>query len=457
MVSDYQAFLDNKSQGGEDSGFAPIFLPDFLVDFQKMLTEWTVRKGRAGLYADTGLGKTPMQLVWAENIRRKTGGSVLILTPLAVSHQTEREGEKFGIECKRSPDGKHRGGIVITNYQRLHYFDPSDFAGCVCDESSILKNFDGKTKATVTEFMRRIPYRLLCTATAAPNDYFELGTSSEALGYLGFQDMLTRFFKEQTKKDYLGWGRKSYRFRGHAEQPFWRWVCSWARACRKPSDFGFDDGKFKLPPLNEVEHVIECSRPRPGMLFAVPAKTLEEQREERRHTLPERCEAAAKLAAGNGSASVVWCHLNKEADLIERLIPGALQVSGSMSDDQKEERLLAFQSGELQKLIIKPKIGAWGLNWQHCHNIVTFPSHSFEAHYQSVRRCWRFGQEHPVTVSIITTEGEQAVLRNLQRKARQADRMFDALVAHMNEAMHVDRTTEFPKQEEVPSWLSSTK
>jgi len=448
----YKEFIQQKSPGNLNAGFDTIVMPDFLFDFQRYLVEWAVRKGRAAIFADCGLGKTPMQLVWAENVIRKTNRPVLILTPLAVSHQTAREADKFGIECHRSADGSHSTQIVVTNYERLHYFDSHKFSGVVCDESSILKNFDGRTKAAVTEFMRQIPYRLLCTATAAPNDFFELGTSSEALGYLGFQDMLSRFFKQETKKDYLGWGRTKYRFRGHAAIPFWKWVCSWARVIRRPYDLGFENNGFILPPLNEHEHIITNSTPRDGMLFATPAVTLEEQREERRITINERCTVAAEKCKVNGSA-VVWCHLNKEADLLEQLIPEAVQVSGSQKDEVKEERLLAFQDQQVPYLITKPKIGCFGLNWQHCHNVVMFPSHSWEQYYQAVRRCWRFGQTQPVDVTLISTAGEQRVLRNLQRKNAQADAMFESLSKYANDALHIDREITFETKEVLPQWL----
>ena len=453
MKTQYCEFLDTKRQEGTGSGFDPVWLPDWLYDFQRSLTGWAIRKGRAAIFADCGLGKTPMQLVWAENVVRKTNKPVLILTPLAVSHQTEREAAKFGIDAARSADGSLPAKIVVTNYERLHYFNPDDFAGVVCDESSIIKNFDGKRKAEITEFMRTRPYRLLCTATAAPNDFFELGTSSEALGYLGHTDMLTRFFKQETKKDYLGWGRTKYRFRGHAEEPFWRWVCSWARVCRRPSDLGFSDERFVLPPLVEREQTIENSTPRPGMLFSTPAKGLQEQREERRITIKERCERAAELAVGHDGATVLWCHLNPEGDLLEKLIPDALQVAGSMDDEKKEERLLAFQAGELRTLVTKPKIGCFGLNWQHCHNVVTFPSHSWEQYYQAVRRCWRFGQDRDVVVNVITTVGERDVIRNLQRKAKQADQMFESLTKYANRALHIETTNGFKHKERVPQWL----
>jgi len=448
----YEDFLLAKSQSHQDSGFEPVWIPDFLFDFQQSLVEWAIRKGRDAIFADCGLGKTPMQLVWAENVVRQTNKRVLILAPLAVSHQTCREAEKFGIECHHSIDGKPIGNITVTNYERLHHFKSSDFVGVVCDESSILKNFDGHRKAEITEFMKNHPYRLACTATAAPNDYFELGTTSEALGYLGYTDMITQFFKEEIFKDMLGWGRKTYRFRGHAEQSFWRWVCSWARVCRKPSDLGFDDRQFVLPELREHEHIIEVKNKRPGFLFTVPAKEMKDQREERRISIRERCEAAANLSLNNGS-SVLWCHLNPEGDLLEKLIPDSKQVCGSMSDEQKEEYLLAFQSGQLKKLITKPKIGCFGLNWQHCHNVICFPSHSWEQYYQAVRRCWRFGQTSPVDVHIVTTESEVGVLRNLQRKAGQADRMFTELSRHANDAMRLVCGFKFNQKAELPSWL----
>ena len=455
--SSYIDFIAGKQQVDGDYGFDPEFLPDWLFDYQVALVQWSCRKGRAAIFADCGMGKTPMQLVWGENVRMKTGKPTLALTPLAVSYQTVGEAERFGIEAVRSSGGKPKAGIVVTNYERLHHFSPEHFGGVICDESSILKNFDGATKAAVTEFMRTIPYRLLCTATAAPNDYHELGTSSEALGYLGYQDMLSRFFKEDIIKDYLGWGRKAYRFRGHAEDPFWRWVCSWARACRKPSDLGFDDGRLVLPALREREVIVNSSKARAGMLFSLPAESLQDQREERRITLRDRCEEAARIVCDHDAASVMWCHLNDEADFLERAIPDCRQVSGSQSEDEKEEILLAFQRGELKRLVTKPKIGCFGLNWQHCHSVVTFASHSWEQYYQAVRRCWRFGQTQPVDVHVIATEGEAGVLANLRRKADNADNMFQSLVRHMGNAMSVDHRRTFPNSERIPAWLASTK
>ena len=463
-MSAYQDFLDRKAQLGQMSGFEPISLPSFLFDFQQALVDWALRKGRAAIYADCGLGKTPMQLVWADNVVRKTNRPVLILTPLAVSHQTIKEAEKFDIEATRCRTGTSPKGIVVTNYERLHYFYPADFSGCVCDESSILKSFEGERRQQITEFMKKLPYRLLCTATAAPNDYIELGTSSEALGELGYTDMLMRFFKndQHTVKPMRGGVREQrpeaertdkWRFKGHAEIPFWCWVCSWARAIRKPSDLGFSDDRFVLPPLIERDHMINIDNPPDGMLFSLPAVGLAEQRSERRRTIEDRCGKAASLVAAHRGQSISWCHLNAEGDLLERMIPGASQVSGDDDDDAKEEKFIAFASGQIRDLVTKGVIGAWGLNFQNCQHMTTFPSHSFEQYYQIIRRCWRFGQRFPVTVDMITTEGEKSVLKNLQRKADAADKMFSGLVSHMTEANSICRYIEFKEKQGSPSWL----
>ena len=451
----YAEFLESKAQRGAAHGFAPVWMPEFLFPFQTALTDWAIRQGRGGLFCDCGLGKGPMGLVWAENVIRKTNGRVLYLTALAVSHQILREAEKFGIEAHRSVDGTAQPGITVANYERLKLFNPADFSGVVCDESSVLKNFDGTRRNEITVFLRKVPYRLLATATAAPNDYLELGTSSEALGNLGHMDMLNRFFKNDLNNSATGRMHGEvikWRFKGHAEMPFWRWVCSWARACRRPSDLGFEDGEFILPPLEEFEHLVEANTLADGMLFALPAVGLKEQREERRRTVRERCEKVAALVAHDEPA-LIWCHLNEEGDLLERLIPDAVQVAGSDSDDAKEEKLLAFATGEARKLITKPRIAGFGLNYQHCAHVTFFPSHSYEQYYQGVRRCWRFGQHRPVRVDIVTTEGEQQVLKNLKRKAAQADKMFSNLITQMQNGMRVDSSRTFSQDTRIPAWL----
>ena len=456
----YANFILQKTQFSGDSGFDPVFMPDALFDFQKSMVDWACRKGRAALLEDCGLGKTFQELVWAENIVRHTNGNVLLAAPLAVSGQISREAEKFGIEVGIDRSGKARRGITITNYENLHKFDANDFAGMVCDESSILKSFDGTRRGQITDFMRKMPFRLLATATAAPNDFIELGTSSEALGYLGYMDMLNRFFKNDLNNSASGRMRGEvikWRLKGHAETPFWQWVCSWARALRKPSDIGFDDSRFVLPSLSEVEHLIEIRSVAPGMLFELPAAGLKEQREERRRSLQERCEKAASLIADTGKPAVAWCDLNDEGDLLDRLIPGCIQVSGSDSDEAKEEKLVAFSEGQVRVLVTKQKIAGWGMNWQHCAHMTDFPSHSFEGYYQKVRRFWRFGQKNDVRVDLVTTEGQRAVIENQKRKAAQAEQMFANLVSHMTAANAIDRATKFSKQMEIPAWLSAIK
>jgi len=456
---DYQGFLSDKAQLTDMNGFAPNWMPEFLFDFQSALVEWGLRKGRPALFADCGLGKTPMQLVWAENVRRHTGRGVLILAPLAVSGQTVNEGEKFGIGVSRSSDGQPSKGITVTNYERLHLFNPQDYAGVVCDESSILKSFDGVRRQSITDFMRKMQYRLLCTATAAPNDYIELGTSSEALGELGYMDMLNRFFANNNNTSSVNnkgvWGRTEWRFKPHAEQSFWRWICSWARAIRKPSDIGFDDTNFVLPPLDVRQTVVQVKTVKQGMLFDVAAIGLQEEREVRRRTIQERCEAAASKVMNTGGPAVMWCHLNDEGDTLARMVPDSVQVSGKDSDESKEEKFASFQRGDIRVLITKPKIGAFGLNWQHCAHMTYFPSHSYEQYYQAVRRHWRFGQTQPVVVDMISTDADERVVESLQRKSEAADKMFSDLVAEMNDAISINRNRndQYVKEVEIPSWL----
>lgn len=305
--------------------------------------------------------------------------------------------------------------------------------------------------------MRRIQYRLLGTATAAPNDYIELGTSSEALGSLGYMDMLTRFFVNDNRsvssrgRD-TGGKAVDWRLKGHAEEPFWRWVASWARAIRRPSDYGFPDGDHILPQLIERVHIVEANRTREDVLFDLPAVGLREEREENRRTLPERCEAAAD-AIRDADHAVSWCHLNDESALLTKLIDGAVEIAGSDSPESKEEKLHAFTEGKIRVLVTKPSIGAYGLNWQHCNRMTYFPSHSYEQMYQATRRLWRFGQQREVYVDLITTKGGANVVKNLQRKARQADQMFSSLVDHMNEALAVDRAI-YSNEMEIPTWLA---
>ena len=453
---DYQSYLKNKSQTNNNFGFEPIFMPDFLFDFQKHIVEWNLLKGRSATFADCGLGKSPMSLVWAENVIRKTNGKVLLCTPLSVSQQFIKESEKFGIEAHRSKDGTPKSNITITNYERLHLFNPVDFTGFVSDESSILKNFKGKIKNTVTEFIKKMNYRLLCTATASPNDFIELGTSSEALGYMGFMDMLNCFFKNDTNNSAIG--RKygevvKYVFRSHAKEKFWQWVSSWAKAIRKPSDLGFQDDKFILPSLFENNVVINCSKPLPGKLFVEAAKGWREQKQEVKQTIKERCEKAAELCQ-NHEYSVIWCHLNDEGDTLEKIIPDAKEIHGRLKDDAKEELYQSFSDGQIKKLIIKPKMGAFGLNWQHCNHSVYFISHSYEQYYQGIRRFYRFGQKKDVVIDRILTPGLESILQNLNRKSNQADEMFDKLIEYMNNSINMNIDRNYTKKEMIPNWIN---
>jgi hypothetical protein len=466
---EYHNFLKNKTQLSGQFGFKPTFIPDRVFDFQKALIEWSVEKGRGAIFADCGLGKTLIQLAWAENVIRKENGPVLVITPLAVGHQTVTEGEKFGIEAIKSSNGKFPSGakIIVTNYERLHYFDARHFVGVVCDESSILKNFDGATRAAITEFMRTQKYRLLCTATAAPNDYIELGTSSEAVGELGHIEMLQRFFKANDDSYAQGGGASGrtrfsgpesfvgkFRFRGHAERDFWRWICSWSRALRKPSDMGFNDGDFQLPPLETRQHVVKTETPPDEYLFTLPACGLAEQRSERRRTLNERCELTAEIHNTCGESSLAWCHLNSEGDLLAKLIPDSEQLSGDDSDERKEEVFAAFQAGKLRVLITKPTIAGFGLNFQHCARQTFFPSHSFEQWYQAVRRSWRFGQKKKVVVDVISSDGEASVLANLERKSEAASKMFDQIVSLMGQELNIKAINNHVKKQKIPTWLS---
>ncbi len=469
-MNDYRSFLCRKSQADDNSGFEPTSVPDWLFPFQCALVEWAIRKGRAAVFADCGLGKTPIQLVWAENVARHTGKPVLILTPLAVSYQTQKEAEKFGIEASRSPDGKPRPNITITNYERLEKFDPDDYGGAVCDEGQIIKHWTGATQKLVTRFLSKLPYRLLCTATPSPNDFVELGTSAEALGALTHSDMLATFFRQlsddekkrkTTMDDVIHSKRLSWRviqsmgqwvLKPHAFEPFWKWVASWARACRKPSDLGdFDDSAFVLPLLVRRDHTVTPKKPPDGWLFTVPAFGLNQERAERRRTLDERSELVAKLTKDSDRA-IVWCQLNAEGERLTKEIKGAVEVAGRHSVEEKEERILAFINGQVRVLVTKAKVAGLGLNLQHCAHVVTFVTHSYESFYQTVRRCWRFGQTRSVTLDVVATEGEVSVRRNMDRKEKLAGIMFDEVIGHLNDALSV-RGDKHTQPTEVPKWL----
>lgn len=458
---DYKTFLASKCQAAINDGFDAEYLPDFLFDFQKYLVEWAVKRGRAAIFADCGLGKTAMQLSWCENVVRKTAGKVLIIAPLAVSAQTQREAEKFGMEpIHVSRDGSVGPRVTVTNYERLHYFNPGDFIGAVADESSAIKAFDGKRRKQVTRFFSKLPYRLLCTATPSPNDYIELGTNSECLGVMTQSDMLGYFFKEDENRRHTVFTDEKYRvkwtFKPHSETPFWRWVASWSRAVQQPSDLGFDDTRFILPPLNMQYHTIDVPYIPAGELFPRPAISLAEQREERKRTINERCEKVAEIV-NHDRPAIVWCHYNEEGELLEKLIPDAVEIAGRHSIDEKEDKLLAFARGDVRCMITKPKIGCWGLNLQHCGEMTFFPSHSFEGFYQGIRRCWRFGRTEPVNVQIVSSLGESKVIAGLDHKREQAGKMFSSVVRHMREAMELYSDDGHVKPVSTPAWLNTNE
>lgn len=450
----YASFLLDKEHVGTQDGFSPVFMPNYLFDFQKSLVDWSLRGGRRAIFADCGMGKTPIQLVWAQNIVQKFNKSVLIIAPLSVSQQTIEEAEKFKIKAIRSMNGKFTklDKIIVTNYERLHYFNCQDFVGVVCDESSIIKSFNGVRKNEITEFMRKIKYRLLCTATAAPNDYIELGTSSEALGHLGYMDMLSRFFKNDEDSLHPAFFGAKWRFKSHAEEDFWRWMVSWSRACRSPSDLGFDNGLFTLKRLIEQEVIVKVPRGNQRGFFVLPSKNWSDQRCDTRESIQQRCETASEKLK-NVDSGIAWCHLNKESELLSKIIKGAIEVKGSDSEEKKEEAFRAFRHKEIRVLVTKPKIAAFGMNWQHCSDITYFPTHSYEQYYQAIRRCWRFGQNKEVKVHLITSEALIEVMYNMQRKSIVCGKMFTKLVEKMNNTLQILDNSKYDKEVKKPVWV----
>lgn len=433
---EYSDFLATKTFAAEPSGFDPSDLPEQLFNWQRDIVRWAVRRGKAALFEDCGLGKTFQQVAWADQVVRHTGGDVLILAPLAVARQTVREAEKIGVtvtHCREQSDVMH--GINITNYDILHKFDASSFAGVVLDESSILKSYNGATRTAIIESFRNTPYRLAATATPAPNDYMELGNHAEFLGVMTRTEMLAQFFTHD------GGDTSVWRLKGHAEDEFWRWVCSWAVMLRKPSDLGYDDDGFALPPVEMHSHVVETDAVPDGYLFAVEALTLSDRRAARKASMGSRVQVAAELATSNNDSWLIWCDLNAEGDALEKLIPGSVQVAGSDSAEHKERAMIGFADGSIRVLITKPSIAGFGMNWQHCHNMAFVGlSDSYEQFYQAVRRCYRFGQRNHVDVHIITSDAEGAVVSNIKHKEMDAMRMAQEMVNHMSdlntEAVH---------------------
>jgi superfamily II DNA or RNA helicase len=444
---DYQEFLEEKSIVFEGSGFEYEQINNQLFPFQRDICEWTAKKGRSAIFADCGMGKTAMQLEWASNVSKL--GKVLIVAPLSVSMQTIREGQKFGVEVFQSRDGIAENPITITNYEILDKFDCSEFVGIVIDESSILKSVNGRTRNDIINSFADTQYRLACTATPSPNDFTELGNHAEFLGIMTQNEMLAKFFFHD------GGEIQSWFLKGHAEDEFWKWVCSWAVMIRKPSDIGHDDSGFILPKLNTIQHVVEVdhSLAPMGQLFKFEARTLEEQRNARRETIKSRCELAAKIVNESDEPFLIWCDLNSESDLLEKLIHGAKQVSGSDSIDQKEQKLSEFTNGSLRVLVTKAKIAGFGMNWQHCKNVLFVGvTHSYESFYQAVRRCYRFGQKNTVDCHVISADIEGAVANSLLRKEADAKKMQDEMIKHMSLFKNIKKTErmrdEYKEQDE---------
>ena len=434
---DYLEFLESKKHSIGDFGFEANYIPEIAFDFQKAIIEKAVNKGRMAIFADTGLGKTLMQVSIAQNIVNHTKGKVLILTPLAVAFQFILEAEKLGItDIEYSKDGSHSKSIVICNYERLHYFNKEEFQGVILDESSILKNFDGKIKNQVTSFVKKIPYRFLSTATPSPNDFIELGTSSEALGYMGYMDMLTKFFKNNQgsiAKQTRNIGEKYY-LKPHAEKSFFAWVNQWSIMVKMPSDLGFDNSRYELPRLITNKHVVEnkSTLDVDGQIkmFTFVAKSFREIRHEQKQTLEDRCRKAVELA--KDKTSVYWVNLNDESSLIKSLDPEAVEITGSMSIDKKEQILMDFANGKIKRLITKAKMTGMGLNWQHCNHSVFFPTYSYEQYYQAIRRFWRFGQKNDVTIDLVISDGQTRVLEALQQKTEKAIQLYENLTKNVN-------------------------
>ena len=403
-----------------------------LFPHQRELVEWALRRGRAAIFADTGLGKSRIQVAWADTIARETGGDVLILAPLAVAEQTVEEGESIGVKVTHARDGKDiQPGINITNYARLHRFDCSRFTGVVLDESSIIKHHTSKTLQQLLEAFERTPFKLCATATPAPNDWTELGTHAQFLGYRTQSEMLAEFFVHD------GGDTGNWRLKGHAKGLFWKWVASWGALLRSPADLGHDAAAYALPPLDVTQHTVEAgSAPMEGMLFALEASSLMERRDARRASLDARVKACADLVNSDHRPWIVWCDLNDEADALRKAIPDAVEIRGSDDDADKERRLHDFAHGHIRVLVTKPKIAGFGLNFQHCARMAFVGvTDSFEAYYQAVRRCWRFGQKRPVHVHIFASEQEGSVVANLARKEADAKAMAESLSAETLEAV----------------------
>ena len=422
----YRNFLDAKTVDHAPTGIVRDLSGYPLFPHQRELAEWALRRGRAAIFASTGLGKTRMHLAWGREVADETQLPVIVLAPLAVAEQTVAEGRAIGVPVTHvRQQSEVVAGVNVCNYERLHRLDPAAFGGVVLDESSIIKHHDAKTFGLLLEAFERTAFKLCATATPAPNDWTELGTHAEFLGVRSRTEMLSEFFVHD------GGETQTWRLKGHARHEFWRWVASWGAMIQSPADLSHDDSAYRLPALNVHEHTIKSGQAKAGELFAIEAQTLSERRDARRASLDERVAACArKVSAESGEPWIIWCDLNAEGDALRKSIPGAVEIRGSDTIEEKESRLTAFARGEIRVLVTKPSIAGWGLNWQHCARMAFVGvTDSFEAYYQAVRRCWRFGQKRPVDVHIFASELEGAVVANLKRKEADALAMGAALSA----------------------------
>lgn len=454
---DYLNFLEQKKHTIGNFGFNPTFFPEIAFDFQNNVIEKAVNKGRMALFLDTGLGKTLIQLSIAHNVVLKTNKRVLILTPLAVGFQFVKEAEKIGVpDVYQTLKGELNGKIIICNYERLHFLNSKDFECVILDESSILKNFDGKIKNQITNFIKKVPYRFLATATPSPNDFIELGTSSEALGYMGYMDMLGKFFKNNQNSvdsNNRNIGEKFY-LKPHAENDFFAWVNQWSIMVKMPSDIGFSNDGYELPNLIVNNHIVENQSlidvNGQIQLFTPIAKSMTEVRFEQKQTEEKRCEKAVELA--KDKTSVYWCNTNQESSFLKNMDNEAVEIIGSMSLEKKEDILLNFADGNIKRLITKAKMTSMGLNWQHCNHTVFFPTWSYEQYYQAIRRFWRFGQKNEVVCDMVISDGQTRVMEALQQKTQKAIELYENLTKAVN-SVYVHNQKEFNKELIKPKFL----
>lgn len=450
-MEDYNNFLKQKKHLIGDFGFEPNYYPECAFDFQKEIIKKAVKKGRMAVFADTGLGKTLIQLSIAQNVVNHTNGKVLILTPLAVGFQFVKEAKQLNItdDIEQTKDGKHIKKIVVCNYERLQYLNSKDFVCVILDESSILKNFDGKIKNQITKFIKLVKYRFLSTATPSPNDFIELGTSSEALGYMGYMDMLGKFFKNNQNSvdsNNRNIGEKYY-LKPHAELDFFAWVNQWSIMVKNPSDLGFDNSRYKLPNLNINKHIVknESTIAVDGQIqmFNIVAKSFFEIRHEEKQTIQERTQKALELA--KNKTSVYWVNRNEESKIISQNDKEAVEILGKYSVDKKEDILINFAEGNIKRIITKAKMTGMGLNWQHCNHSVFFPTWSYEQYYQAIRRFWRFGQKNEVNIDLVISDGQTRVIEALEQKTQKAKQLYENLVKNVNREF-IDNKKEFKNE-----------